>query len=130
MKKDIETRADLESVLRAFYTKVFDDDLIRHFFTEVVPLDLKHHIPVITDFWESVVLGTHGYRRNVMDIHQQISRLSPLNKVHLDRWVQLFTATVGEFFEGPNAERMKQRAASIATLMDIRINHPNPLKHG
>ena len=38
-KRDIENRADLERMLEAFYKKVFEDDLISHFFIEVVPLN-------------------------------------------------------------------------------------------
>lgn len=125
---DIESRADIERFLWAFYEKAFRDDLIGRFFTEVVPLDLDTHIPVIADFWESVVFGTRGYRKNVMQVHQHIHQLSPIQKDHLDRWVQLFTQTVDEFFQGPRATLMKHRAASVATLMDIKLNH-NPLNH-
>ena len=39
-KRDIENRADLERLLEVFYKKVFKDDLISHFFIEVVPLNL------------------------------------------------------------------------------------------
>jgi hemoglobin len=124
MKKDIENREDLEHMLRAFYEKVFQDELIGRFFTEVVPLDLDTHIPVIADFWESVIFGKRGYRKNVMEVHRHISELSPIRKEHLDRWVEQFTQTISEWFEGEKAELMKQRARSIATLMDIKLNHP------
>lgn len=123
MKKDVESKEDLEVMLQAFYKKAFADDLIGRFFTEVVPLNLETHIPIIASFWASVVLGTQGYRRNVMEVHQHIHQLSPIKKEHLDRWLMLFTATTDEFFEGPKAELMKQRATSIATLMDIKLNH-------
>lgn len=123
MKKDIETREELEEFLRAFYKKAFVDELIGHFFTEVVPLDLKTHIPVIANFWESVVFNTHGYRKNVMEVHKQIHILAKIKKEHLDRWVKIFTDTLDEQFEGYKTELMKQRARSIATLMDIKLNH-------
>ena len=126
--KDIENRADIELLLKNFYTKVFNDDLISHFFTEVVPLNLEEHIPVIADFWESVLLDAKGYRKNVMEVHLDISKKSKIERQHLDRWVQLFTQTVDEFFEGPKSTIAKQRAASIATMMNIKINYPNPLK--
>jgi len=35
----------------------------------------------------------------------------------------LFSETLDEFFEGSKTELMKQRAKSIATLMDIKLNH-------
>jgi hemoglobin len=120
---DIEIRGDIETVLVSFYHKAFADELIGHFFTEVVPLDLTTHLPVITDFWEAVIFSTHSYRKNVMEIHRHIHQLSAIKKEHLDRWVTLFTATIDEYFEGEKASLMKQRAASIATLMDIKLNH-------
>lgn len=120
--RDIETRTDLETVLAAFYKQAFADDLISFFFTEVVPLDLETHLPVITDFWEAVILGTHRYRKNVMDVHQHIHAKAPIGKKHLDRWVLLFTQTIEAHFDGPNATLMKQRAASIATLMQIKLS--------
>jgi hemoglobin len=126
MMSDIETREHLEIMLTAFYQKVFKDDLISHFFTEVVPLDLNHHLPLITDFWESVLLNAQGYKRNVMEIHLNINKKSALTKEHLDRWVQLFTATVDQFFEGSKATLAKQRAQSIATMMNIKISQSNP----
>jgi|SRR5687768_2560135 len=127
-KRDIENRADLEKLLEIFYKKVFKDDLISHFFTEVVPLNLETHIPVIADFWESVLLDGRGYRKNVMEIHLNISEKSKIEKEHLDRWVKIFIETVDELFEGPKASLAKQRAASIATMMNIKIDYPNPLK--
>ena len=123
MKKDIESREDLVRMLTLFYQNAFSDELIGRFFTEVVPLDLATHIPVIADFWESVVFGARGYRKNVMEVHSHIHQLSAIKKEHLDRWVKLFTETVDELFEGEKALLIKQRARSIATLMDIKLNH-------
>jgi hemoglobin len=128
MKKDIENRDDLEYLLKYFYEKAFSDPLISHFFIEVVPLNLEEHLPVITDFWESVLLDGKGYRKNVMEIHRNISQKSKIEKEHFDRWVHIFSETVNNFFEGPKATLAKQRAASIATMMNIKINYPDPLK--
>ena len=121
MKKDIETRNDIEVLLNDFYKKVFKDKLIGFFFTEVVPLNLETHIPVIADFWESVLLDGKGYRKNVMEIHLNISQKSKIEKQHFDRWVYLFCESVDKFFEGPKAILAKQRAVSIATMMNLKI---------
>ena len=125
MKRDIESRDDIELMLYTFYRKAFADDVIGYFFKEVVPLDLNTHIPEITDFWESILFNSHSYRKNVMEIHKQISDRSTISKKHLERWVKLFTETVTEEFDGQKAELMKQRALSIATLMEIRFNQSN-----
>ncbi|HVG11481.1 MAG TPA: group III truncated hemoglobin [Flavisolibacter sp.] len=122
-KRDIETRADLELVLARFYDRALTDDEIGTFFTEVVPLHLPTHLPLILDFWESVVLGTRGYSKDVMSIHRNIHNLATISTAHLDRWYYLFSTTVAEHFSGKNATLMMQRARSIATMMDIKLNH-------
>ena len=126
MKKDIESRTDIEKLLWDFYEKAFKDELIGHFFTEVVPLNLDEHVPVIADFWESVLLEGRGYRKNVMEIHQDINKKSPMEKQHFDRWVKLFSESVDKFYQGPKAIMVKQRAVSIATMMNIKIAHKSP----
>ena len=123
MKRDIETREELEKFLWTFYERAFADELIGRFFIEVVPLDLETHVPVIANFWASVAFNKPSYRKNVMEVHQHIHHLSNIRKEHLDRWVKLFTETLTENFDGPRTELMKQRARSIATLMDIKLNH-------
>ena len=125
MMRDLESRADIELLLEDFYRQAFADELIGRFFTEVVPLDLATHLPVIADFWESIVFGT-PYTKNVMAVHQDIHRKSAIRKEHLERWVELFTATIAARFEGPRATLMRQRARSVATLMDIKLNYPKP----
>jgi hemoglobin len=119
--RDIKTRTDLEVVLTVFYSEVFSDVLIAHYFTDVVPLDLETHLPVIADFWEAVIFGSYSYRKNVMDVHQHIYAKAAIEKKHLDRWVLLFTQTIDAHFDGPNATLMKQRAVSIATLMQLKL---------
>ena len=80
---DIESREDIIRILESFYRDAFADDLIGRFFTEVVPLNLETHIPVIADFWETVVLGKRMYAKNVMQVHQHIHALSAIRKEHL-----------------------------------------------
>ena len=123
-QRDLESRDDIIIVLQAFYHKVLTDPVIGHFFTQVVPLDLKAHLPVITDFWESILFQSKGYRKNVMEVHQHIHHLSVIRREHLDHWVAVFTQTIDQHFVGGTANLMKQRATSVATLMDIKLNHP------
>ena len=48
---DIETRADCERLVRAFYERALVDPVIGWLFTDVAKLDLEEHVPRITDFW-------------------------------------------------------------------------------
>lgn len=119
--KDLENRNDIADVVNRFYEKVKTDDLISFFFTDVVPVDWEKHLPVMYDFWEQVVFGTGPYNGNPVKIHTDLSRKSPISHLHFNRWTELFISTVDDLFEGENAERMKQRAISIATVMQIKI---------
>jgi hemoglobin len=123
MKRDLENRKDIEVLLQAFYQQATQDPLIGHFFTKVIQLDIEQHIPVIAGFWEAILFGSRTYSKNVMEVHQHIHHLSTIKKEHLDRWVELFTATLDHSYEGEKATLMKQRGRSIATLMDIKLNH-------
>ena len=73
------------------------------------------------DFWQNIIFHTGGYTGNPMRIHMNLHKQAPMKKEHFDRWLQLFTATVDELFEGEKAEQAKQRALSIATVMQINI---------
>jgi hemoglobin len=120
---DIETRKDIDNLLKRFYSKAFKDDVIGFYFTEITKLNLEKHLPVIGDFWETVLLDTNKYNGDPMTVHKHIHHLSPFNEAHFNRWVQLFNETVDELFAGDIAERAKQRAISIATVMKIKIIH-------
>lgn len=119
--REIFCRDDLEELLTVFYSRLLEDESLRHFFTTVIPLDMAHHLPLITDFWEAVVFGRHTYSKNVMAVHQHINHLSTIQPEHLDKWVMVFNQTLDALFVGTNAELMKQRAQSIATLMKIKL---------
>lgn len=119
--KDIENRDDIAAVVNHFYDKVKTDDLISFFFTDVVPVSWEKHLPVMYDFWEHVVFGTGPYHGNPMKTHLEINKKSSINQLHFNRWIELFVATVDDLFKGENAERMKQRAISIATVMQIKM---------
>lgn len=120
---DITTRTDLETLMEQFYRKAFADDLIGHYFTEVVKVNLEKHIPVIVDFWESVLFDQGGYQGNVMQVHQHLHQLSAFRDEHFQRWVTLFKQTVDELFAGDASEKLKQRAESIAMVMRLKTVH-------
>jgi hemoglobin len=44
-----------------------------------------------------------------------------LQKHHFDTWLRYFKATVDELFEGERAFLAKERATSIATVMQIKM---------
>lgn len=121
MKNDITTREDIELLMNIFYEKLLADEAISYIFTDVAKLDIKTHIPVIADFWETVLLNKNVYHNNTMKIHLDLNDKTPLTKTHFNIWLKHFTTTVDELYEGEIALRAKQRAQSVATVMQIKM---------
>ncbi len=121
MKKDIQHRSDIKLLVDEFYKKVREDATIGYLFTDVAQVNWEHHLPRMYDFWENIVFQTGGFTGNPMTAHAKLHHQSPLTAEHFGRWLQLFTETTDEVFEGGNAELIKQRARSIATMMQIKI---------
>ena len=125
MKKDISTRNDIEKLIIQFYEKVKPDPTIGFIFTKLVPINWDHHIPVIVDFWETILLDNPVYKKNAMEAHYDLNKMIPLQKMHFETWLSLFTATVDEFYEGKIATLAKTRANSIAAVMQFKMENIN-----
>ncbi|MDB4655306.1 group III truncated hemoglobin [Flavobacteriales bacterium] len=119
--KDIESRADLDLIVEKFYDHLLVDEVVGFLFTEVVKLNLKEHLPRLVDFWEDQLFGTRNYSGNPMRVHLQLHQKSALEKEHFNRWLELFNQTIDSHFSGPKAHLAKERALSIATVMQIKV---------
>ena len=130
MKNDIESRDDIDALMRVFYERAMSDAEIGHFFTEVVRLDLTQHLPVIGDFWESVLFGTGVYakhRRNPLQVHGEIHAKRALEPQHFRRWLTIFVEAVDGLFAGRRAEFAKMRGHAIASRMLQFVSMPREL---
>ncbi len=131
MPKDIETRADIDALMQAFYKQAMKDEVIGYIFTEVARLDLEKHLPIIGDFWDSILLGARNYQksgRNPMLVHGELNLKTPLEAHHFKRWLEVFSATVDEMFVGERAEFAKLRAKSIAARMLEFVTDERPVR--
>ena len=122
MKKDIANREDILKLLTHFYDKLLADPSISYLFTDVAKIDLPHHMDTLVNFWDSILFQSDTYRKNAMQPHMVLHQKSPLKKHHFQTWLTYFTETVDEFFEGDKAHLAKERAISIATVMQIKIS--------
>jgi hemoglobin len=127
MQADIITKEDIKVLVDAFYEKVKSDVLIGPIFTEKLHIAWEKHLPVMYNFWENVLFYTGNYQGNPMVLHQHIHEKVGLTKDDFNRWLEIFTTTTDELFTGNNAETIKQRARSIATVMEIKILNKSPL---
>jgi len=118
MSRDLETRADIDRLMREFYSRATADDVIGYIFTDVAKLDLEHHLPIIGDFCESLLFGTGVYQqhgRNPLMVHRDLHEKSHLTAEHFARWLELFDYCVDKDFVGKRAEFLKMRANAIAS---------------
>ena len=125
---DIQSRQDIELLVDAFYKRVLEDEQIKVFFTKVVSLDWDVHIPVMYDFWESMLLDVAKYRRNAMLKHLELNERRRLESAHFDRWLELWEETVKAHFEGEKASKAISKARQIGELMQFKLNSLTPFK--
>ena len=121
MKRDIESREDLFMLLNKFYEGLLKDETISYIFTDIAKVDMQNHLPVIVDFWDMVLFDARTYNKNAIQPHLVLNQKSKFEKHHFDTWLSHFNQTVDELFEGDVAFMAKQKAKSIATIMQIKI---------
>jgi hemoglobin len=120
MKKDIENREDIDFLMREFYSEAMYDEMIGYIFTDVAKLDLDHHLPIIGDFWETMLFRTGNYSkhgRNPMQVHGELNEKEPLLPEHFKRWLEIFEETISRNFSGERADFLIMRAGMIANRM-------------
>ena len=120
-RADIAGRGDLAALLRDFYGRAFRDELLGPSFVDIARMDLDAHLPVISDFWETVLFRAGTYRRNALAPHQRLHSRADLTPAHFTRWLALWCATVDDRHAGPKAELAKLQGARIAGAMCRRI---------
>lgn len=121
-KKDIESRDDILMLIQSFYKKLLADESINYLFTDVAKINLPHHLTVLVDFWDSLLFYTNTYQKNAMQPHLILHQKSPIEKHHFETWLRYFKNTVDEHFKGEKAFLAKEKATSIATVMQIKIS--------
>src|SRR5262245_23852714 len=122
MPRDIESRTDCEALVRAFYARAFEDPLIGWLFTDVARLDLEAHVPRITSFWETVLLGARTYGGGAFRPHAELHMKAELRAAHFERWLVLWGETVDERFSGERAELAKEHAWRVAHAFHGRLS--------
>ncbi|MEQ1605831.1 MAG: group III truncated hemoglobin [Pyrinomonadaceae bacterium] len=120
MNTDIQNREDIDSLMKTFYSRAIADELIGHIFTDVAKLNLERHLPIIGDFWETILFQNGKYQshgRSPLMVHGELNEKTPLLPEHFVRWFGIFTETVDNAFSGERADFIKVRARAIAARM-------------
>jgi hemoglobin len=118
---DIESRADCERLVRTFYGRALEDPIIGFIFVDVAKLDLEAHVPRITSFWETILLGARSYGGGAFRPHAAVHAKAPLRRAHFEQWLRLWFSTVDELFSGERAELAKAHALRVGRAFHARL---------
>lgn len=125
-RADLADRADLEVLLRSFYGRVLTDDVLGEPFTKVrESTGLDAHIPLMADFWETVLFRAGRYPGSPLPAHQLVHQLTPLSSRHFIRWLMMWQDAVDALYSGPVADDAKIQASRIAWSMHRRLTGGN-----
>ena len=119
MKKDIENLQDIEQLVNMFYSRVRLNDLIGPIFNDKIQDRWEAHLKQMYTFWQTVLLEEHTYNGRPFPPHARL----PISQEHFDIWLELFTNTLDELFEGPIADEAKWRAAQMAKMFLNKIEY-------
>lgn len=120
-RTDLDSRSEIHELVVRFYREVIFDGLLGPVFNEVAEVDWSTHIPKLIDFWCRVLLNHPGYDGYVLGPHQHVNELEPFTLEMFDRWYLLFVASVDEGWQGPMAEKAKDHAAWMASMLARKV---------
>ena len=120
-REDLRDRGDVEALVREFNRRACADRLLGPVFIDIARMDLPAHLPIMCDFWETVLFRAGTYRRNAFTVHVDLHRRAGLTSAHFTRWLALWTQTVDDLYAGPAADRAKVQAARIADSIHRRL---------
>jgi hemoglobin len=113
-KEDISNLSDIEFLVNTFYNLLINNIEVNHHFKN---LNLSQHLPHIVNFWALVLLDIQGYTSNVFEKHKTLE----LQKKDFEIWLQLWSDTVTQNFEGPKATLAVERAKLISFTFQSKL---------
>ena len=122
MKKDIENMEDILRFFHQFYDKLLNDDLFIPFFKQIKEEGkMEEHIQVMSNFWDNILFYSGKYEGNPMEKHVVMNLITRFQPEHFTTWLKYFNATMDELYSGEKTTLAKERAASIAAVMEKKM---------
>ncbi|MGJ1363188.1 group III truncated hemoglobin [Sphingobacterium spiritivorum] len=118
-KQDIRTLEDVKLLVDTFYGRVQQDKLIGPIFNAILDGRWEAHLEKMYGFWQTLLLDQHSYFGSPFPPHATL----PVEAEHFDAWLNLWTNTVREFFEGEKAEEAILRGEKMATMFLSKITY-------
>jgi len=121
-RKDITNRADVHSLVQAFYRKIRTHEILGPVF-EAVITDWEEHFGILTDFWETQLFRKKTYKGNPVFAHQELDEKvnHSITSTHFGLWLNLWYETIDELFMGETSQIAKNRAQKMSTMLFMKI---------
>jgi hemoglobin len=107
-------KTHIENLITNFYEQIKQDELLGPIFNDVAKVNWEEHIPLLVNFWSSIMLGTNEYHGGAFGKHVMLSHQTPINKQHFDHWLEIFTQQANQDLPKPYNEIIVNRANMIA----------------
>lgn len=120
-KQVLDNREAIEKLVNSFYIKVKGDELLGPIFNNAENFNWDTHIPIMYDFWETLLLDAAKYKGNTMAKHIELNRRTPLLPEHFERWKELFYKTLDNEFTGDAVAEAHRRVELMSGLMQFKI---------
>jgi hemoglobin len=129
MKRDIQNRDDVFSLVSTFYDKIRSHELLGPIFNEVIK-NWPEHLEKLTDFWETNLFMVRKFNGNPMTAHVEVDKKfdNSIEPLHFGEWLNLWFATIDDLFEGERANTAKNRARRMSTHLFLNIFQNRPKK--
>ena len=125
----IISRKEVDFLVRSFYDQVRVHELLGPIFNEVVQ-DWEVHLVHLSDFWEMILLqtGPGAGKFNPTKVHREVDEKVDysIDHVHFGNWLELWFATLDQYFEGEVSDYAKEHARRMAHMLFMRIWEARP----
>lgn len=118
-RKDIANIEDIKILVDTFYTRIQEDDMLGIIFQQNIQDRWPEHLNKMYRFWQTILLEEYTYDGRPFPPHAHL----PIQQVHFDHWLELFTETIDLLFEGEKVEEAKWRAQKMAAMFLSKLEH-------
>lgn len=117
MKKDIQTLEDIKLMVNTFYSRIRDNQILGPIFEKRIQENWQMHLEKMYRFWQTVLMEEHTYNGAPFPPHATMN----LEERHFELWVDIFSCTVNDLFEGPLAKEALYRGTLMASIFNSKI---------
>ena len=124
----IETinRASIEKLVRSFYAKVLEDELLAPFFINALGDDMKNdkwyeHLITFDNFWLGLLLKEGRYMGDPLLPHVFLPNLT---EEIFEQWLKIFRETLDEIYTPSNVRNIYGKAKALSTrfINDLELD--------